>query len=267
MKLRSPLVMGIVNTSPDSFFGGNLCARTDSAVAHALRLIAEGADIIDVGGESTKPGAIPTQASDELKRLLPVIESLRGIDVPLSVDTYKPEVMKKVLDMGVSMINNIFGFREPCSIDVVAKYSCGLCVMHMQGRPNTMQQKPHYSDLISEVKDKLSTYTRSLESATIDPRRIVIDPGFGFGKTLSQNFLLLNRLKDLKALGYPLLVGTSRKSMLGIATGREVKDRLPGSIASALACVIRGASILRVHDVAATRDALKIWDAAEKGKL
>ncbi len=266
--LERPLVMGIVNVTPDSFSDGGQHDDTDSAVAHARRLIEEGAQILDLGGESTRPGADPVSITDELDRLLPVIEALRDCGVPLSIDTFKPEVMRATLDAGADMINDIYGFRQPGAIEAVAQSRCGLCVMHMKGEPRTMQAAPpEYTDLIGEIGLFLGSRAQKLRAAWVDPRRIVLDPGFGFGKTADQNFQLLRRLSSLRSGGYPLLIGLSRKNMIGQATGRPVGDRLPGSIAAALACVSRGASIVRVHDVAATVDALKVWHAAEQGAI
>lgn len=266
--LERPLVMGIVNVTPDSFSDGGQHDDTDSAVAHARQLIEEGAQILDLGGESTRPGADPVSITDELARLLPVIEALRDCGVPLSIDTFKPEVMRATLDAGADMINDIYGFRQPGAIEAVAQSRCGLCVMHMKGEPRTMQAAPpEYTDLIGEIGLFLGSRAQKLRAAWVDPRRIVLDPGFGFGKTADQNFQLLRRLSSLRSGGYPLLIGLSRKNMIGQATGRPVGDRLPGSIAAALACVSRGASIVRVHDVAATVDALKVWHAAEQGAI
>jgi len=260
--------MGIVNVTPDSFSDGGQHDDTDSAVAHARQLIEEGAQILDLGGESTRPGADPVSVADELNRLLPVVEALRDCGVPLSIDTFKPEVMRATLDAGADMINDIYGFRQPGAIEAVAQSRCGLCVMHMKGEPRTMQASPpEYTDLIGEIGLFLGARAQKLRAAWIDPRRIVLDPGFGFGKTADQNFQLLRRLSSLRSTGYPLLIGLSRKNMIGQATGRPVGDRLSGSIAAALACVSRGASIVRVHDVAATVDALKVWHAAEQGAI
>ncbi|MDH0738713.1 dihydropteroate synthase [Achromobacter spanius] len=266
--LERPLVMGIVNVTPDSFSDGGQHDDTDSAVAHARQLIEEGAQILDLGGESTRPGADPVSVADELDRLLPVIEALRDCGVPLSIDTFKPEVMRATLDAGADMINDIYGFRQPGAVEAVAQSRCGLCVMHMKGEPRTMQAlPPEYTDLIGEIGLFLGSRAQKLRAAWVDPRRIVLDPGFGFGKTADQNFQLLRRLSSLRSTGYPLLIGLSRKNMIGQATGRPIGDRLPGSIAAALACVSRGASIVRVHDVAATVDALKVWHAAEQGAI
>jgi dihydropteroate synthase len=265
--LERPLVMGIVNVTPDSFSDGGEHDNADAAIAHARRLVEEGAHILDIGGESTRPGAAPVSEEDELARVLPLIEALRDCGVPLSIDTFKPGVMRGVLDAGADMINDIYGFRQPGAIEAVAGSRCGLCVMHMKGDPRTMQEKPEYSDLLGEIGLFLGSRAQKLRGAWIDPRRIVLDPGFGFGKTPDQNYQLVRRLGSLRVSSYPLLVGVSRKSMIGHATGREVRSRLPGSIAAALACVARGAAIVRVHDVAATVDALKVWQAVEQGGI
>jgi dihydropteroate synthase len=262
-----PLVMGIVNITPDSFSDGGQHGSTDAAVSHAHRLIREGVDILDLGAESTRPGAVSVSINDELSRLLPVIEALRDCGVPLSVDTFKPEVMQAVLAAGVDMINDIYGFRRPGAIEAVAQSDCGLCLMHMKGEPSTMQEAPNYDDLLSEVEDFLRVETQKLLDAGINPRRITLDPGFGFGKTADHNYLLLNRLSRLRELHYPLLTGLSRKRMIGDATGKPVTDRVAGSVAGALACVARGAFIVRVHDVSETVDALKVWHACEQGAL
>jgi dihydropteroate synthase len=265
--LERPLVMGIVNVTPDSFSDGGDHFDADSAIAHARLLISEGAQILDIGGESTRPGAAEVSAADELARILPVIEGLRECGTPLSIDTSKAEVMRAVLDAGVDMINDVYGFRQPGTIEAVAQTRCGVCVMHMKGEPRTMQQAPEYADLIGEIALFLGARAQKLRAAWVDPRRIVLDPGFGFGKTADQNYQLLRRLSSLRVSSYPLLVGLSRKSMLGDATGKPVGDRLPASLAGALACIARGASIVRVHDVAATVDALKVWQAAELGAI
>lgn len=263
--LERPLVMGVVNITPDSFSDGGEHGAPDAAIAHARRLLAEGADILDLGGESTRPGSQAVDAEEELRRLLPVIEALRDCGAPVSIDTGKAEVMRAVLDAGADMINDIYGFTQPQTVQAVAESDCGLCVMHMRGEPRTMQDAPHYDDLLGEVSGFLNGQARRLREAGVDARRIALDPGFGFGKTQAQNYELLRRLHELDAHGYPLLAGLSRKSMIGAATGRPVQERLAGSLAGALACVARGAAIVRVHDVAATVDALKVWRAVEKG--
>lgn len=265
LKLERPLVMGIVNVTPDSFSNTSTRFGPDVAIAQARQLIAEGADLLDIGGESTRPGAEPVSAGDELKRILPVIDGLLDAGIPLSVDTFKPEVMRHVLDAGVDMINDIYGFRREGAIDAVAGSRCGLCVMHMQGEPKTMQQAPRYDDVLHEVCNFLHARVKVMEQAGIDGRRIVLDPGFGFGKTPQQNYLVLQRLNDIDSRGYPWLLGLSRKSMIGHVTGRLPAERLGGSVAAALAGVARGAHIIRVHDVAATVDAIKVWQAIEQG--
>lgn len=265
--LERPLVMGIVNVTPDSFSDGGLHESAEAAIEHALQLIDEGADILDLGGESTRPGAQPVYIEQEQQRLLPVIEALRDCGVPLSIDTFKPAVMRAVLDAGADMINDIYGFTQPGAMDAVASSNCGLCIMHMKGEPRTMQSAPHYVDLLGEVKAFLDQQAQRLLALGVEPARVVFDPGFGFGKTANQNYLLLRELASLRTSSYPLLTGLSRKSMIGAATGRPVTDRLPGSLAGALACVARGAAIVRVHDVAATVDALRVWQAVEQGAL
>jgi dihydropteroate synthase len=266
--LERPLVMGIVNITPDSFSDGGEHDDPDAAIAHARQLVAEGAQILDIGGESTRPGAPPVPEPEELARVLPLVEALRDCGVPLSVDTFKPGVMRAALDAGADMINDIYGFRQPGAIEAVTASRCGLCVMHMKGEPRTMQARPpEYSDLLGEIGVFLGARAQKLRGAWIDPRRIVLDPGFGFGKTADQNYQLLRRLASLRVSSYPLLVGVSRKSMIGHATGRDTHGRLAGSLAAALAAVARGAAIVRVHDVAATVDALKVWHAVEQGGI
>jgi dihydropteroate synthase len=223
--------------------------------------------MLDIGGESTRPGAEPVSATEELNRILPVIDALRDVGIPLSVDTFKPEVMRRVLEAGVDLINDIYGFRRDGAIDAVAGSACGLCIMHMQGDPRTMQQAPAYDNVLDEVGAFLRDRTQAMAKAGVDRRRIVLDPGFGFGKTPQQNYLLLRRLQDIDADGYPWLIGLSRKSMIGHVTGRIPAERLGGSIAGALAAIARGAHILRVHDVAATVDAVKVWNAVEHGEF
>ena len=267
LKLERPLVMGIVNITPDSFSDGGVYADTDAALAHGRQLMQDGADILDLGGESSRPGAMPVSLQEEIQRLLPVVEGLRDCGLPLSVDTCKPAVMRAVLDAGADMINDIYAFRQAGAIEALGQSSCGLCVMHMQGEPCSMQHAPQYAHLINEVRLFLHQRVQSLGAAGVDTRRIALDPGFGFGKTANQNYLLLRELAKLRIAPYPLLVGVSRKSMIGQATGRPVGERKIGSVAAALACVARGANLLRVHDVAATVDALKVWHAAEQGAL
>src|SRR5690625_382985 len=259
LPLKRPLVMGILNITPDSFSNGQQYLQPEAAILQAQRLIDEGADIIDIGAESTRPGAQTLSASDEVKRLMPVIEALLDCGLPLSVDTFKPSTMQHVLDAGVDIINDIYGFRQPGAVDVVAGYNCGLCVMHMQGEPRTMQEAPHYNDVVADVRHFLYQRTQELQQSGVVPNRIALDPGFGFGKTAAHNYELLKNFKQLHFEHYPWLVALSRKSMIGHITGREPAQRLGGSIAGALAGVVGGAKVLRVHDVAATVDAVKVW--------
>jgi dihydropteroate synthase len=263
LDLSRPRVMGIVNLTPDSFSDGGRHATVDAGVAHARQLLAEGADILDLGGESTRPGAAEVAETDELARVLPVIEALRDCGVPLSIDTAKPAVMRAALAAGADMINDIWGFRQPGALEAVAGSACGLCAMHMQGEPRTMQAAPEYDDVVEDVLRFLRDQAARLEAAGVARGRISLDPGFGFGKTVPQNYRLLRELDRIVALGYPVLIGVSRKSMIGAVTGKAVEDRMAGSVAAALSAVQRGARIVRVHDVAATVDALKIWGTVE----
>lgn len=264
LPLDAPLVMGIVNLTPDSFSGDGLATDVERAVTHAHAQIAAGADILDIGAESSRPGAVPTSLDQELDRLLPVLEALQDCGIPISVDTYKPEVMRAAVAAGAAMINDIYGFRMPGAFSAVASSDCALCIMHMQGEPLTMQEKPSYVDVAAEVHEFLEQRVRAAELAGVDRRRIVIDPGYGFGKDLPHNTELLRRQAELLDLGLPLLAGVSRKSMLGQITGRPVEERVSASIVAALLAAQRGAKILRVHDVAATCDALAVWRAVEK---
>lgn len=258
--------MGIVNVTPDSFSDGGQHASTDAAISHARRLIDEGAQILDIGGESTRPGAEPVSLKRELERVMPVVESLRHAGVALSVDTCKPDVMRAVLDAGADIINDVTGFRLLASREVIAKHSaCGVCVMHMQGEPRTMQSAPQYDDVVAEVASELEQAAKSLESLGIASSRIALDPGFGFGKTQAHNYTLLRQLPEIMALGYPVVIGVSRKSMIGAITGRSIDQRVYGSVAAAVLAVNLGARIVRVHDVQATHDALAIWEALTFG--
>jgi len=265
LALERPLVMGVLNVTPDSFSDGALHFETDAAIGHGLRLVGEGADLLDIGAESTRPGAQPVSTDEELRRLLPVIEGLRAAGVPLSVDTFKPEVMRSVLDAGADMINDIYGFRQPGALDAVARSMCGVCVMHMQGEPRTMQDAPHYDDVVADVRGFLQERVEAMRQYGMHPGRILLDPGFGFGKTAAQNYQLLRQLPDLFFDDFPWLVALSRKSMIGHVTGREPAQRIGGSVAGALAGVARGACMVRVHDVAATVDAIKVWQAVQNG--
>ncbi|MEW5771127.1 MAG: dihydropteroate synthase [Pseudomonadota bacterium] len=256
--LDRPLVMGIVNVTPDSFSDGGRHATAAQAIAHGLRLREEGADLLDIGGESTRPGAAPVSVQEELERVLPVLEGLRDCGAALSVDTMKPEVMAAALASGADMVNDVKALESPGGLDVVAGSTCGICLMHMQGAPRTMQAAPHYADVVAEVHGYLLARVRACIAAGIAPGRIVVDPGFGFGKTLEHNVALFKNLRRLADIA-PVLAGVSRKSMIGAITGRAVEDRLVGSAVAAQLAAMRGAAILRVHDVRETWDALKIW--------
>ncbi len=251
--------MGILNVTPDSFSDGGGELSIDRAIERARCMIADGADMIDIGGESTRPGAEPVSAHGELDRVLPVIESLRDSGVPLSVDTFKPEVMRQAIKVGADMINDIRALQEPGALDAVGDSDCGLCIMHMQGEPRTMQQNPQYLDVVADVRAFLADRAQALVNAGISPRRIVLDPGFGFGKTAGQNYSMLRHLDRMQVPPYPWLLGFSRKSMLGHVVGREPRERLAASLAAALYGLEKGGHILRVHDVAETVDAVKIW--------
>jgi dihydropteroate synthase len=253
-----PLVMGVVNVTPDSFSDGGLFLDSRHAVARALRLIEEGADIIDVGGESTRPGARSVDAAEELRRVLPVLRALRDAPVPVAVDTVKAQVMHAAIAEGASVINDVNALRAPGAPQVVAPCEVGVCMMHMQGAPRTMQVAPHYQDVVAEVRGFLLERIDTAVAMGIARERIAIDPGFGFGKTAWHNLELLRNLHRLAELGAPVLVGLSRKSTLGTITGRPATERLAASIAAALLAVQHGARIVRVHDVAETRDALAV---------
>jgi dihydropteroate synthase len=264
--LSRPQVMGIVNVTPDSFSDGGLHADTARALAHCERLVAEGADILDIGGESTRPGAEPVPLEEELARVLPVLAGALKLGVPVSIDTVKPEVMKRALEHGADIVNDINALRLPGAVEAVAAHpACGVCLMHMRGDPATMQQRPAYDDVVAEVSAFLHERLQALEGQGVAAGRIVLDPGIGFGKSVEHNLELMRRQRELLALGRPLLLGWSRKSTLGALTGRPVEERLAASVAAALASVQLGARIVRVHDVAATADALKVWGAAGLG--
>ena len=264
--LSAPRVMGIVNVTPDSFSDAGAHADTASAIAHGERLLAEGADMLDVGGESTRPGAQPVPAEVELARVLPVLDALLKLGCPVSVDTRHAEVMRAVLAHGADIINDIDALRSPGALQTIAAHpACGVCLMHMRGTPASMQQRPAYEDVVVEVSDFLRERAAQLRAHGVAAQRIVLDPGIGFGKSVEHNLALLRRQAELLALGYPLLLGWSRKSTLGTVTGRDVAQRGAASLAAALAAVQSGARIVRVHDVAATVDALKVWQAAGLG--
>ena len=253
--------MGVVNVTPDSFSDGGRFLDPKAAIDRGNALIEEGADILDIGAESSRPGARGVSADEELSRLMPVIEELRDCAVPISVDTVKPEVMRAAIAAGASMINDITALRSPGALETVAESDVGVCLMHMQGEPRSMQQEPRYRDVVAEVGAFLAERVAAAEGAGIARERVVVDPGFGFGKTVEHNFELLRHLDLIAALGRPVMVGWSRKSTLGAITGRAAGDRLAASLAAALLAVQHGAKIVRVHDVAATRDALKVLAA------
>ncbi|MGC8517815.1 MAG: dihydropteroate synthase [Steroidobacteraceae bacterium] len=258
--------MGVVNLTPDSFSDGGRYLEPAQALERALALEAEGAAIIDLGGESTRPGAAPVTVAEELHRVLPVLERLRGrTSAVLSIDTSKPEVMRACAAAGADLINDVYALRAPGAIEAAAESGCAVCVMHMQGEPRTMQHAPHYDDVVGEVRAFLDERVRACRAAGITDERIVLDPGFGFGKTLEHNLTLLRRLDALRLDGLPILAGLSRKSMIGTITGKLSQERVHGSVAAALVAAQNGAQILRVHDVAATVDALKVLAAVTNG--
>ncbi len=263
LDLSRPLVMGIVNLTPDSFSGDGLADDVERAVDQAYQQIAAGADILDLGAESSRPGAIPATVDEELRRLLPVLEALADCGVPLSIDTYKPEVMRASLARGASMINDIYALRMPGAAAALADSDCAVCLMHMQGDPLTMQQQPSYGDVVAEVRSFLRERADAAIASGIQAERLVLDPGFGFGKTLAHNLELLCNCARLSPDGMPILAGISRKSMLGMLTGQPVEQRLAASLSAAVVAVQRGVGILRVHDVAETVAALAVWQAVE----
>lgn len=264
LDLSIPRVMGIVNVTPDSFSDGGWHASTASALRHCEQLMQEGADMLDIGGESTRPGSVAVGLQEELARVLPVMQAAVTLGVPVSVDTYKPEVMRAVLDAGADVINDIWALRQGDALAVVAAHPrCGVCLMHMHRDPQTMQAAPMLGDAVAPVVDFLNERAQALRACGVDPARVVLDPGIGFGKTVAQNFSLLAQQPALLALGYPLLAGWSRKSSLGQVTGHDQPaDRVAASVAAALLAVERGARVVRVHDVRATVDALKVWRAS-----
>lgn len=263
-----PLVMGIVNVTPDSFSDGGRHAAAAEAVSCCERLVAEGADILDIGGESTRPGSQPPTVEVELARVLPVVRHAVTLGVPVSVDTSQPAVIEAVLAAGADIVNDVRALNLPGALAAVATHpSAGVCLMHMQGEPATMQQAPHYLDVVGEVRAFLAGRMAAVQAAGVDSARIVLDPGYGFGKSQEHNLTLFMHQHELLALGRPLLVGWSRKGMLGKLTGRTVDQRVAASVGAALAAVARGARIVRVHDVADTVDALKVWNAAGLGSL
>ncbi len=264
LSLERPLIMGIVNLTPDSFSGDGVGVDRAAAIAHAEAQRAAGADILDLGAESSRPGAAAVPADVEIARLLPVLHALRDWGMPLSVDTAKPEVMRAALDAGAAIINDIAALRAPGALAAVAASEAGVCLMHMQGEPRTMQADPHYGDVVAEVRDFLAARLDACAAAGIARERLLVDPGFGFGKTVEHNYALLRELRRFEELGVPVLAGLSRKSMLGAVTGRpNGAARMPASVAAAMLAAERGAKVLRVHDVAATKDALAVLAALE----
>lgn len=261
-----PLLMGVVNVTPDSFSDGGRFASCERAVAHALDLAGQGADILDIGGESTRPGAEPVSEEAELERVMPVIEALRAAtEVPISIDTSKPAVMRAAVAAGVDMINDVYALRAPGALAAAADLAVPVCLMHMQGEPRTMQQAPAYGDVVDDILAFFHDRVRECAAAGLPSKRLLVDPGFGFGKSLAHNLQLLAGLERFAALGLPLLAGLSRKSMLGAITGRERPDeRIAASVAAALLAADRGAAIIRVHDVAETVDALKVRQALKQ---
>ena len=263
-KRNRPIVMGILNATPDSFSDGGKFRSPKDAIAQAERMLADGVDLIDIGGESTRPGAEPVGLQEELDRVLPVIEALKDCGVPLSIDTYKPETMRQALHAGVDCVNDIWALRQTGAVDAVLEsQNCGIVLMHMQRDPLTMQFDPEYINVIAEVKQFLKDRVDLLISSGIAVDRIAIDPGFGFGKSLEHNLNMLSNFSEFSTLGLPVLAGISRKSMIGKITGKDTNDRVAPSIAAAIMAADRGASIVRVHDVAETVDALKLWEAIQ----
>ena len=266
LSLARPLIMGIVNTTPDSFSDGGRYVSAQVAIDHGLRLADLGADILDIGGESTRPGAAVVSIEEEIRRVVPVIEALAKAGKVVSVDTRKPQVMRAALDVGAAMINDVMALRAPDALEVVSASQAAVCLMHMQGEPQTMQQTPDYRDVVSDVQQFLQQRVATCVSAGIAPDRIVIDPGFGFGKSIAHNLSLLKNLAVLTAGGLQVMVGMSRKSMLGALSGRAVDEREFAGVAAHVLALTQGARVLRVHNVAAMRDALAVWNAVEELK-
>jgi dihydropteroate synthase len=264
--LDRPRIAGIINVTPDSFSDSGKQLDTQAAVARGLKLVEEGADLLDIGGESTRPGAETVSAETEIARVVAVIEALaKQLDVPISIDTSKPEVMRAAVAAGAGMINDVCALRQEGALDAAADLKVPVCLMHMLGEPRTMQDDPHYDDVVSDVRRFLAERIFACEMSGIDKKKIIVDPGFGFGKNLEHNLTLLRGLDQLAALGVPLMAGLSRKSMIGKLTGRDIEHRAVGSAAASLIAVQKGAMIVRVHDVAETRDALAIWQGVASG--
>jgi dihydropteroate synthase len=266
LALDRPRIVGIINVTPDSFSDGGAHVDASAAIAHGLKLVEEGADLLDIGGESTRPNAEPVSIEDEIARVIPVIAELaKQTSVPISVDTSKPDVMRAAVASGAGMINDVCALRQDGALDAASELKVPVCLMHMLGEPRTMQDNPHYDDVVSDVRRFLAERIFACEMSGIDKKLIVVDPGFGFGKTLEHNLTLLRGLDQLTALGVPMMVGLSRKGMIGALTGRSVDQRAVGSAAAAMIAVQKGATIVRVHDVAETRDALAVWGAVASG--
>lgn len=256
-----PYIMGIINVTPDSFSDHGLCATTEKVIEHAESLIQQGADILDIGGESTRPGSFAVSLKEELRRVIPVVEILSKKNIPISVDTSKPEVMQAAISAGASIINDVNALQAPGAIEAVTESKVMICLMHMKGKPRGMQENPQYTDVVSEVKSYLQQRLEIVSSSGIGCDRLIIDPGFGFGKTLKHNLELFRSLDQFVRMNVPVLVGLSRKSMLGVITGNDVNNRVHASVAAALLAVTKGAKILRVHDVKATKDAIMVYNA------
>ncbi len=264
MTFDRPRVMGVLNVTPDSFFDGARYFEPAVAIAHGVSMAEQGADILDIGGESARPGAQPVSLQEELDRVLPVVETLRHqVEVPISIDTSKPEVMREAVAVGAAMINDVNALRSPGALTAAAEMGVPVCLMHMQGRPRNMQYEPSYNNVVEEVSEFLQARVDAALEAGLRPDQLVLDPGFGFGKTLRHNLELLNSLDKLVGLGYPVLAGLSRKSMLGRILKSEDEDRLAGSLTLAILACQQGAHIIRVHDVEPTRQALQVLEAAE----
>jgi len=262
LDLSRPLVMGVLNVTPDSFSDGGRFFSLETAVGQGLRMAAEGAALLDIGGESTRPGADPVSEAEELRRVIPVIERLRAAtDAVISIDTSKPAVIRAAAAAGVGLVNDVRALREPGALEAAAASGCAVCLMHMQGEPRTMQLAPRYHDVVAEVREFLAARAAACRGAGIEAARLLVDPGFGFGKTVEHNLTLLRRLPEIAADGLPVLVGLSRKSILGTLTQRQPGERLAGSVALAVIAALSGARIIRAHEVAPTVDALKVVDA------
>ena len=271
LDLNEPQVMGILNVTQDSFSDGGRYYSVDAALAQAERMLEEGASIIDIGGESTRPGAEPVSTEDELAKVIPVIEHLANKKAPISIDTSKPEVMAAAVHAGAGLINDVCALRQPGAIEMAASLEVPVCLMHMQGTPRTMQQQPSYDDVVEDIasflKERVDAYEQACAELTKQPQTLILDPGFGFGKTLEHNFSLLRHLGAFKKLGYPILAGISRKSMIGAVIDKPPEQRVSASVACAILAWQQGASILRVHDVAETVDALKMVRAVERSNF